>query len=122
MARTTCAVASRKRRKRVLNQAKGFRGNRSKLIRMAYGAVDRAMKNAYIGRKQKKGQYRELWTMRINAACRALGSKYSWFIDGLVKANIEINRKQLAEMAVNDAPAFAQLVGMAMKAREAAAN
>ena len=121
MARTTCAVASRKRRKRVLEQAKGFRGNRSKLIRMAYGAVDRAMKNAYIGRKQKKGQYRELWTMRINAACRALGSKYSWFIDGLVKANVEINRKQLAEMAVNDAAAFAQLVGIAMKAREAAA-
>ena len=120
MARTTCAVASRKRRKRVLEQAKGFRGNRSKLIRMAYGAVDRAMKNAYIGRKQKKGQYRALWTMRINAACRMLGSKYSWLIDGLVKANIEINRKQLAEMAVNDAPAFAQLVDVAMKARAAA--
>lgn len=117
MARTTCAVASRKRRKRVLNQAKGFRGNRSKLIRMAYGAVDHAMMNAYIGRKDKKREYRELWTQRINAACRLLGSKYSWFIDGLNKANIEINRKQLAEMAVNDEAAFAKLVETAMAAR-----
>ena len=117
MARTTCAVASRKRRKRVLEQAKGFRGNRSKLIRMAYGAVDRAMKNAYIGRKQKKREYRSLWTQRINAACRALGSKYSWLIDSLNKAGIEINRKQLSEMAVNDAPAFEQIVKTAMEAR-----
>jgi len=117
MARTTCAVASRRRRNKVLNQAKGFRGNRSKLIRMAYGAVDHAMKNAYIGRKDKKGDYRSLWTQRINAACRILGSKYSWLIDGLNKANIEINRKQLAELAVNDAPAFAKLVETAMAAR-----
>ena len=117
MARATCAVASRKRRKRVLNQAKGFRGNRSKLIRMAYGAVDRAMKNAYIGRKQKKRQYRALWTQRINAACRELGSKYSWLIDGLNKAVIEIDRKQLAEMAATDAAAFKQIVEKAMAAR-----
>ena len=117
MARATCAVASRKRRKRVLERAKGFRGNRSKLIRMAYGAVDRALKNAYIGRKQKKRQYRSLWTMRINAACRELGSKYSWLIDGLNKAGIELNRKQLAEMAVNDAEAFKQIVEKAMAAR-----
>lgn len=117
MARATCAVASRKRRKKVLEQAKGFRGNRSKLIRMAYSSVDRAMKNAYIGRKDKKHQYRSLWTMRINAACRALDSKYSWFMDGLRKANIEINRKQLAEMAVNDPDAFKSLVEKAMAAR-----
>ena len=117
MARATCAVASRKRRKRVLERAKGFRGNRSKLIRMAYGAVDRALKNAYIGRKQKKRQYRSLWTMRINAACRELGSKYSWLIDGLNKAGIELDRKQLAEMAVNDAEAFKQIVEKAMAAR-----
>ncbi len=117
MARATCAVASRKRRKRVLERAKGFRGNRSKLIRMAYGAVDRANKNAYIGRKQKKRQYRALWTMRINAACRALGSKYSSLLDGLNKAGIELNRKLLADMAVNDAEAFKQLVDKAMAAR-----
>ena len=117
MARTTCAVASRKRRKRVLEQAKGFRGNRSKLIRMAYGAVDRAMKNAYIGRKEKKRQFRALWIQRINAACRALDFKYSQLIDGLIKAGIEINRKQLSEMAVNDAPAFEQLVKAAKEAR-----
>ena len=115
--RTTCAVASRKRRKRVLEQAKGFRLNRSKLIRMAYGAVDRAMTNAYIGRKQKKQQYRALWTQRINAACRALDFKYSWFIDGLKKANILIDRKALADLAVNDAPAFAKLVDAAKAAR-----
>ncbi len=115
--RATCAVASRKRRKRVLNQAKGFRGNRSKLIRMAYGAVNRAMKNAYIGRKEKKRQYRALWTMRINAACRELGSKYSWLIDGLTKAGIAIDRKQLAEMAVNDSEAFKQILEKAMAAR-----
>ena len=84
---------------------------------MAYGAVDRAMKNAYIGRKEKKQQYRALWTQRINAACRALGSKYSWLIDGLNKAGIEINRKLLADLAVNDAPAFEQVVKQAMEAR-----
>ena len=117
MARATCAVASRKRRKRVLEQAKGFRGNRSKLIRMAYVSVDRAMANAYIGRKQKKRQYRALWTQRINAACRMLGSKYSWLIDGLNKAAIEINRKELAEMAVNDFNAFKTVLEKAMAAR-----
>ena len=119
MARTTCAVASRKRRKRVLEQAKGFRGNRSKLIRMAYGAVDRAMKNAYIGRKLKKRDYRALWIQRINAACRILNFKYSWLIDGLAKANIALDRKQLAELAVNDEVAFKQLVETARKVREA---
>ena len=117
MGRATCAVASRKRRKRVLERAKGFRGNRSKLIRMAYGAVDRANKNAYIGRKQKKRQYRALWTMRINAACRALGSKYSWLIDGLNKAGIIVNRKMLADMAALDEQAFAALIEKAKAAR-----
>ncbi|MDD4097578.1 MAG: 50S ribosomal protein L20 [Lentisphaeria bacterium] len=117
MSRTTSAVPSRKRRKKVLQMARGFRGNRSKLIRMAYGAVDRAMANAFIGRKQKKRQYRKLWTVRINAACRALDFKYSWLIDGMRKAGIELDRKQLAEMAVNDSGAFAQVVETARKAR-----
>ena len=115
--RATCAPASRNRRRRVLQQAKGFRGNRSKLIRQAYVAVDRAMAFAYIGRKQKKRQYRRLWTQRINAACRALGFKYSWLIDGLKKAGIDINRKMLADLAVIDAGAFAQLVEKAKAAR-----
>ncbi len=117
MSRTTCSVASRKRRKRVLEQAKGFRGNRSKLIRMAYGAVDHAMANAYIGRKRKKRLYRSLWTVRINAACRAADFKYSWLIDGLNKAGVELDRKQLAELAVNEPDAFAQLIEKARAAR-----
>jgi len=115
--RVTCAPSSRLRRKRVLKLARGYRGNRSKLIRQAYIAVDRAMAHAYVGRKQKKRQYRALWTQRINAACRAQGFKYSWLIDGLKKANIEINRKMLAELAVNDAPAFTLFVEKAKAAR-----
>jgi large subunit ribosomal protein L20 len=115
--RVTCAPSSRLRRKRILKLARGYRGNRSKLIRQAYIAVDRAMAHAYVGRKQKKRQYRALWTQRINAACRAQGFKYSWLIDGLKKAGIEINRKMLAELAVNDAPAFTLFVEKAKAAR-----
>ena len=110
MSRSTLAVASRKRRKRVLRMARGFRGNRSKLIRMAYGATDRAMSNMYKGRKQKKRVYRRLWTVRINAACRALDFKYSWLIDGLTKCGIEINRKVLADLALNNPEAFKAIV------------
>ncbi len=117
MSRSTLAVASRKRRKRVLRMARGFRGNRSKLIRMAYGATDRAMANMYKGRKQKKCVYRRLWTVRINAACRALDFKYSWLIDGLTKCGIEINRKWLADLAITDPEAFKQLVEKARAAR-----
>ena len=108
--RVTHAVPSRKRRKRVLKLARGYRGSRSKLLRQAYGAVDRAMATAYVGRKQKKQQYRRLWTVRINAACRQLGLTYSRFIDGLKKAGVDVNRKWLADLAVTDAPAFAELV------------
>lgn len=115
--RVTCAPSSRRRRKKILKLASGYRGNRSKLIRQAYVAVDRAMAHAYVGRKQKKRQYRVLWTQRINAACRAQGFKYSWLIDGLKKAGIEINRKMLAELAVNDAPAFSMFVEKAKAAR-----
>ncbi len=110
MARVTCAVASRKRRKRVLEQAKGFYGGRSKQIRTAYDAVDKAMAHAYVGRKQKKQQYRRLWTVRINAACRLNGTNYSTFINGLKKANIELNRKVLADLAVNEPAAFKALI------------
>ena len=110
MARVTCAVASRKRRKRVLERAKGFYGGRSKQIRTAYDAVDKAMAHAYVGRKQKKQQYRRLWTVRINAACRLNGTNYSTFINGLKKANIELNRKVLADLAVNEPAAFKALI------------
>lgn len=110
MARVTCAVASRKRRKRVLERAKGFKGASSKLIRTAYDAVDKAMAHAYVGRKLKKRQYRRLWTVRINAACRMNGLNYSKFINGLKKAGIELNRKVLADLAVNDEVAFKALI------------
>jgi len=120
MSRVTSAVASRKRRKRVLNQAKGFRGSRSKLIRTAYDSVDRAMAMAYDGRKQKKRQYRRLWTVRINAACRLAGTNYSSFIHGLKAAGIELNRKVLADMAVTEPAAFQQLLATAAKAAAAA--
>jgi large subunit ribosomal protein L20 len=97
--------------------ARGFRGNRSKLIRMAYGATDRAMANMYKGHKQKKRVYRRLWTVRINAACRALDFKYSWLIDGLTKSGIEINRKWLSDLAITDPEAFKKLVEKARAAR-----
>lgn len=114
--RSTNAAASRKRRNKVMKLARGFRGSRGRLIRMAYGAVDHAMANAFIGRKQKKRQYRRLWTTRINAACRALGWNYSSFINGLNKAGIEMNRKVLADLAATDAAAFGKLVEIAKKA------
>ena len=117
MARVTSAVASRKRRKRVLEQAKGFRGARSKQIRTVYDAVDKAMSHAYVGRKQKKRLYRRLWTVRINAACRANGTNYSTFINGLKVAGIELNRKVLADIAVNEPKEFKALVEQAAQAK-----
>jgi large subunit ribosomal protein L20 len=116
MPRTTCAPASRKRRKRVLDRAKGFRGSRSKLIRQAYGAVDRANAMAYVGRKQKKRQYRRLWTARINAACRMRGINYSTFMYGLKLAGVEMNRKVLSNLAIEDAKAFDSFIEVAQKA------
>ncbi len=110
--RVTNAVASRKRRKRVLKQVRGFYGRR-KLLRNAYDALKKAKAFAYIGRKQKKRQYRRLWTVRINAAVRQQGLTYSKFICGMKRAEIEINRKVLADLAVNDAVAFAKLVEIA---------
>ena len=110
MARVTYAVPSRKRRKRVLERAKGFYGYRSRNIRTAYDAVDKAMQHAYVGRKQKKQQYRALWVVRINIACRELGTTYSKFIDGLHKAGIELNRKVLADLAVTEPQEFKALV------------
>lgn len=117
MARVTSAVSSRKRRKRVLEQAKGFKGARSKQIRTAYDAVDKAMSHAFVGRKQKKRQYRRLWTVRINAACRANGTNYSQFINGLKVAGIELNRKVLADIAVNEPKEFKALIDQAAQAK-----
>jgi large subunit ribosomal protein L20 len=114
--RVTCAVPSRKRRRRALERAKGFYGARSKRIRTVYDAIDKADSYAYIGRKQKKRQYRRLWTVRINAACRMLDFSYSKFICGLTKAGIQINRKVLAELAVKDMEAFKALVEKAKAA------
>ena len=114
--RVTCAVPSRKRRRRALERAKGFYGARSKRIRTVYDAIDKADSYAYIGRKQKKRQYRRLWTVRINAACRMLDFTYSKLTNGLKKANIDINRKVIADLAVNDEAAFKALVEKAKAA------
>ena len=91
-------------------RAKGFYGASSKRIRTVYDAIDKADSHAYVGRKQKKRQYRRLWTVRINAACRLLDTTYSKFIDGLKKAGVQMNRKVLADLAVTDAAAFKALV------------
>jgi len=109
MPRATNNPASKRRRKKILKQAKGYRGGRSKLLRTASGAVDRALSYAYRDRRQKKRNFRSLWIVRINAAARLHGLTYSTFMDGLNKAGIDINRKVLANLAVTDADAFASL-------------
>jgi len=114
--RTTFSVPSRKRRKRVLKSARGFYGARSKRLRTVYDAVDKAKSYAYEGRKQKKRQYRRLWTVRINAACKANELNYSQFMHGLKLANVDLNRKMISEMAIHNASAFTSL---AEKAKEA---
>ena len=114
--RVTSAVPSRKRRKRAIQRAKGFYGASSKRIRTVYDAIDKADAHAYVGRKQKKRQYRRLWTVRINAACRMLDFTYSKLMAGLKKANIDINRKVLADIAVKDMEAFKALVEKAKAA------
>lgn len=113
MPRSTNAPASRRRRKRRLELAKGFRGSRSKLFRMATEAVDRAMVLATIHRKLKKRDYRSLWITRISAACRLHDINYSRFAEGLRKAGIALNRKMLSEIAIRDPEGFATIVGEA---------
>lgn len=115
MPRVKSNVASRRRRKKVLKLAKGYRGGRSKLLCTARETVDRAMRYSYIHRKQKKRDFRALWIQRINAGVRAFGLSYSRFIDGLKKEGIQINRKVLADMAVNDPQGFESLVNTARK-------
>ena len=115
MTRVMGVPASRKRRKRLVKQARGFIG-RNKLLRAAHDAVNHAKRFAYTGRKEKKRQYRRLWTVRINAACRARGVNYSSFIHGLKLANIGLDRKILADMAALDPAAFDQLLARAKAA------
>ena len=113
MARVKGALSARKKHKKVLKMAKGFRGARSKQYRVAKQSVMKAMAYAFAGRKQTKREYRKLWIIRINAAARINGLSYSKFMNGLKVAGININRKMLAELAVNDASAFAKLVDTA---------
>ena len=110
MARIKGAVNARKKHKKILKMAKGFRGARSKQYRVAKQSVMRAMAHSFAGRKQVKRDYRKLWITRINAAARMNGLSYSKFMSVLRKAGIEINRKMLAEMAVNDSNGFTMLV------------
>ena len=104
------AVRSRKRRKKILKLAKGYRGGRGKLLRTASDAVDRALYYSYRDRRRRKRDFRRLWIARINAATRQYGMSYSTFIDALNKNNIQLNRKVLADLAVNDISAFGQIV------------
>ncbi|MFS8868111.1 50S ribosomal protein L20 [Synechococcus sp. OH30] len=108
---------ARKRRKKILKLAKGFRGAGSKLFRTANQQVMKALRSAYRDRRRKKRDFRRLWIARINAATRAQGLRYSEFIDGLKKANIQLNRKMLARLAFLDPEAFAQVVEAARQAR-----
>jgi large subunit ribosomal protein L20 len=113
MARATNSVASRRRRKKVLKLAKGYFGARSRLFRTAREAVDRAQQYAYRDRRTKKREFRKLWIARINAASRINGLSYSQLICGLTRANVAVNRKILADLAVRDEPAFAAVVEQA---------
>ena len=113
MARIKGGMNARKKHNRVLKLAKGYRGARSKQYRVAKQSVMRALTSAYAGRKQKKRQFRQLWIARINAAARIYGLSYSKFMYGLKLAGVEMNRKILADMAVNDAEGFATLAELA---------
>ncbi len=110
------SVNALKKRRAILKQAKGYRGSKSKLYRVAREAVMKSGQYAYIGRRLKKRNFRSLWITRINAACRLNDISYSQFMHGLKVANVTLNRKILADMAVNDAQGFASLVATAKKA------
>lgn len=113
MPRTKHSVASHRRKKKVMKRAKGYTGGRSKLYRSATEAVNRAWSYAYRDRRARKRDFRKLWITRINAAARLNGMSYSQFINGLKRSHIEINRKVLAEIAVNDAEGFSKLAEIA---------
>ena len=113
MARVKRAKNARKNHKKVLKLAKGYYGGKSKLYKTANESVIRALRNAYVGRKNKKRDYRSLWIARINAAARMNDMSYSKFMNGLKVAEVNINRKMLSEMAIQDPAGFAQLVEVA---------
>lgn len=116
MPRAVSGVVSKNKVKTVLKRTKGFRGTRSKLYRPAKNAMMKALTYAYVGRKQKKRVFRQLWIARINAACRNEGITYSAFIDGLKKANIDIDRKNLSNLAIENIDAFKKLIESAKAA------
>ena len=116
MARVKRGVTTHRRHKKILRQAKGYYGNRSKIYRVANQAVMRSLQYAYAHRRLRKRDFRQLWIARINAACRMNDMSYSRFINGLSKAGVAINRKVLADLAVTDAKAFSDLVEVAKKA------
>ena len=116
MALVKGAVMTHKRHKKVLKAAKGYFGGKSKLFRTANEAVMKSLTYAYVGRKQKKREFRSLWITRISAQAKVNGMNYSRFMYGLKKANIDLNRKILAELAVSDPAAFAELVAKAKAA------
>ena len=113
MARIKGGMNAKKKHNRVLKLAKGYRGARSKQYRIAKQSVMRARTESYAGRKQRKRQFRQLWIARINAAARINGLSYSKFMYGLKSANVDLNRKVLSEMAINDAEGFAKLAELA---------
>src|SRR5664279_3390557 len=113
MSRTPRAVPSRARRNKVLKQSKGFRGRRKNNITTANAAVDKSLQHNYIGRKERKRNFRALWIQRINAAVREHGLTYSRFISGLAKAKIAVDRKVLADLAISEPAAFAAIVEQA---------
>ncbi|MGH7997143.1 MAG: 50S ribosomal protein L20 [Opitutaceae bacterium] len=116
MARATNSPASRKRRKKTLKYAKGYFGNKSKLFRYAKEAVQHGWQYAYRDRKKKKAEWRGLWIVRLNAACRNAGISYSRFIEGLRAAQIDLDRKVLSDLAIRDEAAFASLIQTAREA------
>jgi len=116
MARVKGAMMTRKRRKKILGRAKGYWGAKSKHFRVANQAVMKSLKYAYIGRRQRKRDFRRLWITRISAAAKECGMNYSRFMNGLKKAGIDLNRKMLAELAVSDHAAFSALVDKAKAA------
>jgi len=116
MARVKRGVTARARHKKIIKLAKGYYGARRKVFRVAKQAVTKAAQYAYIGRKQRKRQFRSLWIVRINAAARINGLSYSRFMNGLLKANIQLDRKALADLAIHDAAAFSQIAEQAKRA------
>lgn len=117
MPRATAGVTAHKRHKKILKLAKGYRGTKSKLFKKANETVMKALYYARRDRRAKKGEFRKLWIARINAAARINGMSYSRFINGLNKAGVQVDRKILADLAVNDAAAFTKLVEVAKKAQ-----